>query len=229
MEYKMVNEELEKHQEKMAHQRRVYAQARAIIQRGKDAGIPEKYLRIPKDEFQELLCPQYHGNVEQFANTVYGNPKVLFEKSFVVIDGGDMYARKKAGFAILFRMIACDKRGKYHDCGQLSTEFESIKFDKESNRNKVVREAKNEGILFINEFHKKKFKINFDASNFFDQLLEFRDDYSKPTIITFTNPLQSRQANNGNAIMDDRCGSYLAMISQADMRNNKNVFRIKVK
>jgi hypothetical protein len=225
----MASEELLKHQEEMAYKRRVYAQARAIIQRGRNAGIPDKYLRIGKKDFTELLDPKYHGDIGKFADAIYDTPKKMFKKSFIIIDGGDIYSRKKAGFAILFRMIACDKYGKYFDCAQLASEFQTIKFSGGENRNDLVRNVKQEGILFLNEFHKKKFSVNLgDSGGFFDQLLEYRDDYSKPTIITFSNPLQKGFENNGNALMDDRCGQYLAMLSKSDMKKNDNVLRIKV-
>jgi hypothetical protein len=225
----MASEELIKHQQKIAYKRRVYAQARAILQRGKDAGIPEKYLRIPKKEFQELLCSKYHSNAQGAATKIYDNADILFKKSFIVIDGGDLNSRKKAGFALLFRMIACDKRGLYQPCSKLAGLFETIKFGAGENRNEVVQRIKNEPILFLNEFHPSQFNPHFDAGNFFDQLLEYRDDYSKPTILTFTNPLQKGFLNNGNAIRDTRCGAYLAMLSQADEQKNDNVFRIKLK
>jgi hypothetical protein len=219
---------LSKHQEDLAKKRRAFTQARAIIQRGKNAGIPDKYLRVKETEFSSLLCDKFHGDVKKFSKLVYSEPGMLFKKSFIVIDGGDNYKRKKAGFAILFRMIACDKFGKYYDCKQLSGEFQTIKGSYDY-RNDIIKDVKREGILFINEFNPKNFSAHFDSGMFFDQLLEHRDDYSKPTIITFSYPLEKGMLNRGNAIKDDRCGSYLSMLSHSDINKNENVLRIKLK
>lgn len=220
--------DLEDYQKDIANKRRILAQARAYLQRATNAGIPEKYQRIKQEQFEPLLSKQYHSNTKEFADSIYKNPKILFEKPFIIIDGGDNYSRKTAGFAILFRMITCDRYGKYYDTYQLSSEFQLIKYGKE-NRNDLVNDVKKEDILFLNEFHPKKFHASFESNLFFDQLLEFRDDYSKPTIITFSQPLEKGFSNQGNSLKDDRCGNYLAMLSQSDMKDNKNVFRIKLK
>lgn len=226
----MLNEEAIERQNKIAMKRRLFAQARAIIQRGRAAGIPDKYIRIKENEFSDLLCPNYHKNPKEFSKIIYQNPQFLFKKSFIIIDGGDFNSRKKAGFAILFRMIACDKHGQVYDCSQLSSEFQTIKPYGTENRNDLVKRVREEQIFFLNEFHQKKFSVHLtDSGNFFDQLLEYRDDYSKPTIITFSAQLSCGTTYRENIITDDRCGNYLAMLSQSDIKKNENVFRVRVK
>jgi len=229
----MGDKTLEDYQDEMEKRRRMFVQARAILQRGKRAGIPDKYLRVKQDEFRDLLCDKYHKDVNKFAETVYKNPKVLFKKPFVIIDGGslhDSHARKKAAFAILFRMIACDKHGNTYNCSNLAGQFQTLKGAGFENRNDLVKKVKEEQILFLSEFYHKRFSMYLtDAGVFFDQLLEYRDDYSKPTIITFTVPLAGQLTNQENAIKEDHCGSYLAMLSHADIRNDENVFRVRVK
>jgi hypothetical protein len=224
----MENEDLIKHQKEISKKRRTFSQARAIIQRGRNAGIPKPYIRMPQGDFENLLCPKFH-NAEKFAELVYKKPQVLFEKPFIVIDGGTPSSRKKAGYAVLFRMIACDKNGLSEGCGQLASKFQTFTSGGE-NRNELVTKMQQEQILLLHEFRPKDFSIHLaDSGNLFDQLLGFREDYSKPTIITFTYPLENGVINMGNAVKDDRCGSYLATLSHADSRKDQNVFRIKVK
>lgn len=219
---------LEKHQKETAKKRRSFVQARAIIQRGREAGIPERYIRVHKSEVQANLCNSFH-NAKAYADQMYSQPQTLFKKPFIIIDGGDPDSRKLVGCAILFRMIACDKHGLLYDCGQLASEFQTINYNGED-RNSLVRRIKNQQILFINEFHPRKFNVHLpDSANFFDQLLSYRSDYLKPTIITFSSPLESRVTNMGNAIKDDRCGTYLSMISHADLKDNNKFLRIRVK
>jgi hypothetical protein len=228
VEFKMSSEELIKHQKKIAKQRRTFAQARAIIQRGRSAGIPKEFLRIPQNEFEELLDPKFH-STKKFAETVYKRPQVLFEKPFIIIDGGTPASRKKAGFAVLFRMIACDKHGLTEDCGRMSSKFETFVSDGEG-RNEMASRMEKEQILYVQEFHPRRFSIHLAHSgNFFDQILGHREDYSKPTIVSFCAPLENGVINSGNAINDDRCGTYLSMLSHADNNKNEKVFRIRVK
>ena len=225
----MEKEKLEKYQEEMAKKRRSFVQARAIIQRGKDAGIPNKYIRIKQDDFESILCPQYHKDTKSFADTIYKRPNFLFDKTYIIIDGGDIDSRKIAGFAILFRMIACDAYVFTYDCGELSGEFQSLNY-KGENRNELVKRIQKHQVLLIQEFHAKKFNVHLtDSGLFFDQLLSFRDDYDKPTIFTFSSQLSNGISNSENIIRDDRCGAYLAKLSKADINKNQKILRIRVK
>jgi len=226
----MDSEELLKHKEKIARQRRTFALAKAIIRRGRNAGIPEQFIRIKQEEFEQLLCTSYHKDTTEFANLVYKSPEVLFQRPYIVIDGGDAYSRKKAGYAILFRMIACDSHGLSERCGELASKFQSLSFKDEENRNQLVKRIKKEPVLLLHEFRIKSFSLHLtDSGLFFDQLLSFRDDYRKPTIITFATPLSNGVINTESAIKDDRCGAYLAMISHADVKKSDKVFRIRLK
>jgi len=225
----MASEELIKHQEEIAKKRRSFAVARAIIQRGRNAGIPERYIRIREEDFGSLLCPKFHRDPKKFAEMVYKRPQCLFNNPFIVIDGGTPTNRKKAGYAILFRMIACDKNGLSEDCGQLASRFQTFVSDGE-NRNELVSKVQQESVLLLREFRKGIFNIHLpDSANFFDQLLGFREDYLKPTIITFCDPLECGVVNSGNAIKDNTCGSYLSLLSHADVLKSENIFRIRIK
>lgn len=219
-----MNEEILKQREELERKRRIIAQSRAIIKRAIHAGIPEKYIRIGPDRVRELLCDSYH-DVNKTVDQIFKNPDSLFKQSFIIIDGGTLFSRKELAFAILFRMIACDRFGKYYDASTLYAECQSIRFEKDANRNDVINGLKNEDILFLNELSHKKFSGHFESGSFFDQLLEYRDDHMKPTIITFTYPLERKGVNVGNAIKDDRCGVYLSMLSHADLQKNKNILR----
>jgi len=223
-----MNKELEEYQKNMSIKRRAYAQARAILHRAKSAGIPSKYMRLKQDELEAVLDPNYHQDPKAFAELIYKQPKFLFQKPFIIIDGGNIYSRKIAGFAILFRMIACDRYGTYYDTNQLCGEFQTIKYGGE-NRNDIVANLKAADLLFLGEYSYKLFKAGFESGKFFDQLLEHRDDYQRPTIVTFSQPLQGKDRSyTGNAIYDDVSGNYFAMLSQADLQDN-NVIRIRVK
>lgn len=212
----------------ISKKRRAFAQARAIIQRSRNAGIPEKYMRLKISDIEPLICNHYHGSTDSVIDSIYRRPIELFKKPFIVIDGGDNYKRKKMGFAILFRMISCDRYGKFYDCRNLCGEFQTIRSES-FYRNDLVSDIKNKDVIFINEFSPRNFSAHFESGLFFDQLLEYRDDYNKPTIITFSSPLESSSFNIGNSINDDRCGIHLAALSQSDLDNKGNVFRIKVK
>jgi hypothetical protein len=84
-----MNEELKKHQEEISIKRRSFAQARAIIQRGREAGIPDRYIRVKLKDLQENICDRYHSNSDLVASQIYKNPNFLFDKPYIVIDGGD--------------------------------------------------------------------------------------------------------------------------------------------
>jgi len=103
-------------------------------------------------------------------------------------------------------MIACDSHGLSCRCGELASKFQSLNFRDDENRNELVKRIKKESVLLIHEFQIKVFNLHLtDSGLFFDQLLGFRDDYSKPTIITFGTPLSNGIVNTESAIKDDRC------------------------
>ena len=95
-----MNDSLKEYQDEMAKKRRINNLILAFIKRGREAGIPNSEIRIGKDEFKSLLDKDYYLNTEDFASGIYSNSKTLMSKSFILIDGGDMYSRRKAGFAL---------------------------------------------------------------------------------------------------------------------------------
>jgi len=208
--------------EELNKKRIAYARARAILLKAKKANIPDKYIRIKPDRFERLLCPYFHKDQKGFTNLIYSAPHNLFKQNFILIDGGNFYARKEAGFAVLFRMLACGKDGQHIECGRTATMFQSIRFGEEINRNDIVDNLKSEDVLFISEFNPKSFNPHFDSGIFFDQLLSYRDDHNLQTIVSFVQPLTSN-----NILRDDICGVYFASLTRFD--NEENIFRIRVK
>ena len=199
-------------------------QVLAIIQRGRDAGIPERYLRIPEDEFSSLLCKDYHKDLKKFASSVYNNPtEALFKRPFIIIDGGNVEIRKKAGFAILFRMIACDRRASYRSCQELIHKFQTIKVEDGINRNQFADELKVYDIVMMAEFNRSMFSAHFESGSFFDEVLGYRSDHMKPTIITY-----SEMVDEKNPIKHKDCGEYFANFS-IKQNTNDDVLRIRVK
>jgi len=210
--------------EKIYEERRVRQQALAIIQRGRDAGIPERYLRIPEEDFADLLSVKHHKNPKAWADLAYKQAATkLFKRPFILIDGGDVESRKKAGFAILFRMIACDRRGLYRSCQELIHKFQTIKVEDGINRNQYTEELKTYDVLLMAEFGRSMFSAHFESGSFFDEVLGFRSDRLKPTIITFSDII-----DKGNAIRHKDCGEYFANFSIKENTTDE-VLRIRVK
>ena len=218
--------------------RRARQMAVAILKRGRDAGIPEKYLRINQKTFSEVLDPDFHGGsvrgVPAFAKDVYSNPDFLLKRDFITIDGGDLdaSARNIAGFAILFRMIAYDKRGKYCSCESVKHKFQTINSTEDITRNDLAEELKAYDILMLSEFNKSGFNPHFETGSFFDEVLGERSTRGYPTIITFAAPIVSKKmsqeemAKDGQ--MDSGCGRQLAMLNLTP-QTTKNVLRVRVK
>jgi hypothetical protein len=226
------NDSLEEYQRKMAHNRRVRAQAQAILRRAKKAGIPEKFMRINQKTFESLLDNEYHKDVSKMADYVYKNPMGLISKEFVVIDGGGIIERKKAGFAILFRLIACDRCGLYKNGTELAHQLQSLRSDAGINRNDITEYLRDADLLFISECVNGDFKKGFDTGRFFDEILSYRDDHIKTTIISFSNPLpKSSNFETPDNVMTEQVqfGQYMCSITQADETKDNRFFRIRVK
>lgn len=205
-------------------ERAVINKAVAIINRAREAGIPERYLRIPPDDFKTFLSKDYHKNIDAFVGSIYDNPvETLFKKPFIIIDGGDVEVRKKAAFAILFRMIACDFFGEYKTCHELIHKFQTIKVDDGLNRNQLAEELKGHDVLLISEFNKSIFSSYFESGAFFDEVLSSRSDNMKPTIFTFSEIIDKEKP-----IMHKDCGEYLANFSIKE-ESTDEVFRIRVR
>lgn len=158
--------------------------AYAILQRAKEAGIPKDFIRIDERAFADILCPNYHKNVLAFVHSVYNDQNVIHKK-FIVIDGGGGIPtnRKSAGFAILFLLLANDLRGNYMDSDSLRHKLQTINSTEEITRNDLVEEYKSYDVLFLSEVDRSKFSPHFESASFFDEILNYRSDHFKPTII----------------------------------------------
>jgi hypothetical protein len=216
----------------LAHMRRVRNQAYAILQRAESAGIPEKYMRINGDSFKDLLCNSYHsGSVDSTTDFIFKEADEFCKIPVVLIDGGDIESRKKAGFALLFRVLACDKSGVYKDCADLVHKFDSKSFD--FNKSEYIQGLKDCEVLFISEFRTSLFGTYSQSGDYIDEVLGYRSDHGKITIISY-----SKSINGNNLIEDvDQCGQYFALYSKKEFANQKDhssqyteeIMRIKVK
>ena len=212
---------------KISYERKIRLRALVYLERAKTANIPEQFLRINKEEFTKLLSPPYHKDVKEFASLLYDNPKNLLNIPFIIIDGGNEEARKKAGFAVLFRLITCNKTGIYEQCKGLVNKLQTTDFKMNMNRNDIVDELKLYDVLFISEFRYDLFRVQYDAGYLFDELIESRKDYLRPTIISFSEAISSK-----NKITERTCGQYLADLSikeNCDPNPSDGILRIRVK
>lgn len=228
--------ELEKYQKEMERIRKIRVQALAILRRAKDAGIPESEMRIDAVHLKPYLDPNYHnGNkgmeVNQLCNHIFNEANHLFDYDFIIIDGGDMFARRKAGFALLFRMIACDRGGKFYTCQDVSHKLQTINSTVEINRNDLTDELKTYDVLFMEEFRKEQLKTGFEIQWFMDEILTTRQLEGKPTIFTFSNPVAGNEHSQQNALTSTTAyGQYMCMLSQTDMEGMRvpRTLRIRV-
>jgi hypothetical protein len=227
------NDSLEEYQKKMAHNRRVLAQAKAALQRAKTAGIPDKYMRINQSSFESLLDTYYHKDPKKVADFIYKKPLELLRKEFIIIDGGEALDRKKAAFAIFFRLISCDKNGTCMINCNLTHKLQSLnRSEMGENRNDITEFMRNYDLLLLFEAQMGDFTNGFDTGRFYDEILGYRDDQVKPTIITFANALSSTAVseNSENSWVDQiRYGQYMGLAGQSDSRKDSRFFRVRVK
>ena len=222
--------------EEAIQQRRAKIQAAAFLDRGKSANIPDQHLRINEKTFLYLLDANYYDDIEKFANSLY-NTESMLNTPLILIDGGNEEVRKRAGFALLFRIILFDKWGMYKDCRSLVHQLQNINSfvdvtsGDEITRNSIASELKYYDGLFIGEFGRELFKPNWDTGTFFDEILSCRIDNIRPTIISFSDPINSfdknkeTQAAMGKLNMD--CGRYLASFSIEEYNKDKAI-RVRV-
>jgi len=202
--------------ENASYDRRVITLALAILKRAKSAGIPERYLRIDKDTFSSYLSPLHYDakHKSELCDFIYDRANDFSSIPNVLIDGGNILSRKMAGFALLFRTIACDKVGLYKECVDLQHKFQTIKSTEDQNRNDLAEELKYYDVLFLAEFHPSYFAVHFDSGSFFDEILSYRFDNNKQTIISFQDPI------GAGTIKDRVCGRYLAEFSNKEFDKN---------
>lgn len=228
-------ENLQDYQNEMALRRKIRLQALAILRRCRDAGIPESEMRIGMDQLKPILDPDYHDGkkgleVNTLINNIYKHADGLFNFNFIVIDGGDIFTRRKAGFALLFRMIACDSNGKFYTCQDVSHKLQTINSTAEMNRNDIADELKLYDILFLEEFRKEQLKAGFEVQWFIDEILTARSLHGKPTIFTFSNPVAGHGLSEENALSSTSAyGQYMCMLSQLDMKPIPKTLRIRVR
>lgn len=189
----------------MALNRRARALAYAFLQRGHKAGIPDQFLRINQEKFRKLLCTSYHKNVDAIADFVYKHPEDLMEIPFILIDGGDHRARNMAGFAILFRLITCDKIGMFHSFRQLVHQFSTWE-TMSVKRNDLASNLKQYDALFIGEASPEKISAHTETPVFFDEVFHERLNNIRPTIISYSKQM-------GEVIYDDKCSQSFADFS----------------
>ena len=214
----------------LARKNKIDIQVNAILKRAQDANIPDRYMRINAQRFLALLDDKYHSDKKKTTYHVYREANDLLKTPFVFIDGGNTDSRKEAGFAILFRLIACDTFGGYYDCGSINNKFRDMKYD----RNSLASELKNKDILFIGELSLQQFEIRFHSGKFIDDVLTYRYDNLKPTIISFAESVESVVG-----ILDEekniRAGTVLPELlfkaKNIKHENNptKSILRIRVK
>ena len=198
--------------------------ALAFIERGQDAGIPPKYLCLNESVFKSVLDESYHGeNLDKLCSEVYKNPNWLLSRPIILIDGGDIESRKKAGFAILFRIISFDRRGLYNNCHDLTKKFQSFDSTLDVSRNDLAEELKTYDVLFISEFSRSHFSPHCETGSFFDEVLGHRIDFNRTTIISSSEPISA-----SNPILNKDCGEYMANLSIKE-KFTDSILRIRVK
>jgi len=214
--------ETEEQEKQRIHKARIKTQALAILSRSKKAGIPERFLRIGPHDFKDLLSEEYHGGsdgVDQMTDFIYKQPDKLFKIPFILIDGGSIESRKRAGFAILFRLISCDHFGLYKDCADVVHRMQTFVSEAGVNRNDFTNIMKEQDVIFISEFYRPIFSAHLDGGNYFDEFLGYRSDKLKPTIVSFSATL-----NSHNKITDNTCGRYLASLSAKEYVDTSDPF-----
>jgi hypothetical protein len=214
--------------------------ALAFLRRGQKANIPDKHFRINANQFAELIDFTYvkdnkrayrelfgenysATNQQEFASCLYDNAEKLLEMNYIIIDGGNSEARRRAGSALLFRLILCDRWGMYKECSELSHKFQTINADGgDIHRNVIASQLKKYDILFISEFYPKLMSVHFETGSFFDEVLVARRYSHKTTIISFSEPMQSE-----SVITNKEYGVTFADLSK-QFCPSQNVLRIKV-
>ena len=201
-------EELEKYRVEMSRKRRIQQQALAILTRAKEAGIPQDMMRIPEKTFFELLDTGYFADnyqmnkkqLEEYCHALFTTPDMLMKKSFILIDGGDLYSRNKAGFALLFRMIAWDNNAKYYFYAKMAHQLQSWDTGQGISRNSLAEDLKNYDTMFVGEYLPDLAKASWDTGGFLDEIFAERDAEGLPTILSFINVLPARSMAGEGAI-----------------------------
>lgn len=230
--------EFEKYQLSMAIKSRKQQIVRAALNRAKEADIPESEMRITEDEFRNLLDVPYFSTrnidgkgVNDLCHEMFTVPDKLLNTPFILIDGGNMYSRRKAGFALLFRMITWDKTGKQYSCGKIVHQLQTWDAFQGLSRNDFATDLKTYDVLFINECSMGLFKPFLEAGSFMDEILEVREAEKKPTIFSFQQLIPAKGIESEMRASNSAVGQYMAMFSESDdsAKNCQNMLRIRIK
>lgn len=228
----MTTESLLAYQKNIGYQRRIRLQALAILQRARDAGIPEDQWRIGELPFSKMLDPYFYGGEKEkdaFASNIFQNANSLFDKRFIIIDGGTRPDRLKAGFAILFRLIACDRNGKWENFGKFVHAFGSFKSLGDVSRNEYAEIMSNYDNLFLSEFERKMVTEWGETASFIDEVFEQRYINKRLTIVSFVRNLSAKNSDHAEVIMENTCGEYISLLSKCDIGECPlSVLRIRI-
>ena len=230
----MTPKEFEDRQKRIIRERCERAFVLSALRRAKEAGIPEDLQRINKNEFKSLLCPKYKntsGTIDSISNMIFDKPEDIYTKyQFILIDGGGRDERRRAGFAILFRLIALEidhdqMSGKYSTGDNFIHRLENASYDGEQNRIEFSNEMSAYNSIFISEFDSLKVNPKRDAGTFFDEIMEKRENKKRPTIISFSRPI-----SEVNELKDNVAGLYFYDFSRCEKsKPMRNALRIRVK
>jgi hypothetical protein len=190
---------------KLAFERRRRALAAAFINRAHEAGIPRRHMRINQATFAKMLSPAYHKNPEKLAEFVYKRPNELLNLDTIIIDGGGVEDRKRAGFALLFRIITVDHYGMYKDFKSIAHRFSTWNKVAGETREELTEELKDSEVLFISDFKEGVINPHTDGSFYFDEVFSARIDSEQLTIVSFAD-----QISGDKAIRDMNNGQYFA-------------------
>ena len=220
--------------------RKAKQKALAFLRRATKARIPKEHMRVNQEQFAKILDPTYikenqkeykalfgedytAKNPKEFAAYIFANADKVLDLNYVLVDGGNAEARRRAGHAILFRFILCDKWGMYYECSELAHIFQTIHIDGElPHRNVLVSQLKKYGIVFMSEFYPKLMSTHFETGSFFDEFLVARRYAKKLTIMSF-----AENITDDTKIKNKDYGVTLADLSY-QLKPGKQVLRIKV-
>jgi len=221
---------IEKIKNEMRYQGRVRYLADAAKANILRSGIPKRYMQIKPNEFQNMLCSDFHkGNLmspSELTDFIYKTPlEALKANPIMIIDGGkNVMNRKKAGSAMLFRFMAAQKNGLMKDFGEINEDYKKFIA---TNTYEAEQELKSKDILFLGEFRQDILQKSPSAAlNFWDSILEYRYDNNKTTIFSFTKPLPS---NESNMLADQSCGLFMPLLVNHDLEPELDVLRVRIK
>jgi len=236
--------ELTEHQIDMSRRRRTQQQALAILRRAREAGIPPLDMRVPESELYAMIDPNYfvlkdlttskesETYTKSFCHSLFADQNILLKTPFIIIDGGNFYERKRAGFALLFRIIAWDKTGNHISCIQAVHATNTWEGSAGKSRSETVSSLKESDVLFISECATSLFsKPSLEAGGFFDEILQDREASGKITILSFPSIASSKNASSLDEVSDLSAGQYISMFTQSDSKKGgyKNILRMRIK